>query len=57
MATLLWRSTARTVRTKGLGFAEKVNVEVIHVTVTVTDDSGHFVAGIPRSSFKVLEDG
>jgi VWFA-related protein len=48
---------ARTVRTKGLGFAEKVNVEVVHVTVTVTDDSGHFVAGIPRSAFRVLEDG
>ena len=44
---------ARTVRTKGLGFADKVNVEVVQVTVTVTDDSGHFVArhsalGVPR---------
>lgn len=48
---------ARTVRTKGLGFAEKVNVEVVHVTVTVTDDSGHFIPGIPRSSFKITEDG
>jgi VWFA-related protein len=47
---------ARTVRTKGLKFADKVNVEVVQVTVTVTDDSGHFVAGIPRSAFKVLED-
>jgi VWFA-related protein len=48
---------ARTVRTKGLTFADKVNVEVVQVTVTVTDDGGHFVAGIPRSSFKILEDG
>lgn len=48
---------ARTVRTKGLTFVDKVNVEVVQVTVTVTDDSGHFVGGIPRSSFKVLEDG
>ena len=48
---------ARTVRTKGLTFVDKVNVEVVQVTVTVTDDSGHFVGGIPRSSFKILEDG
>jgi Ca-activated chloride channel homolog len=48
---------ARTVRTKGLTFVDKVNVEVVQVTVTVTDDSGHFVGGIPRSSFKVFEDG
>ena len=38
-------------------FADKVNVEVVQVTVTVTDDSGHFVGGIPRSAFKILEDG
>jgi Ca-activated chloride channel family protein len=48
---------ARTVRTKGLGFADKVNVEAVQVTVTVTDDGGHFVPGIPRSAFKILEDG
>jgi Ca-activated chloride channel homolog len=48
---------ARTVRTKGLTFVDKVNVEVVQVTVTVTDDSGHFVGGIPRSAFKVFEDG
>ena len=42
----IWRTadaSARTVRTKGLGFADNVNVEVVQVTVTVTDDSGHFV--------------
>ena len=49
-----WRER---VRTKGLTFADKVNVEVVQVTVTVTDDSGHFVGGIPRSAFKILEDG
>ena len=48
---------ARTVRTKGLGFVDKVNVEVVQVTVTVTDDGEHFVPGIPRSAFKVYEDG
>lgn len=48
--------SVRTVRTRGLGFADKVNVEVVQVTVTVTDDSGHFVPDIPRSAFKVFED-
>lgn len=48
---------ARSVRTKGLTFVDKVNVEVVQVTVTVTDDSGHFVGGIPRSAFKIFEDG
>src|SRR5262249_60536034 len=48
---------ARSVPTNGLTFVDKVNVEVVQVTVTVTDDSGHFVGGIPRSAFKILEDG
>ena len=47
----------RTVRTQGLGFAEKVDVDVVQVTVTVTDDRGEFVAGLPQSAFHVLEDG
>ena len=48
---------ARTLRTKGLGFSEKVDVAAIQVTVTVTDDDGNFVGGIPRSAFHVFEDG
>jgi Ca-activated chloride channel homolog len=47
----------RTMRTKGLGYADRVIVEAIQVTVTVTDDAGRFVAGIPRAAFKVFEDG
>lgn len=47
---------ARTVRTKGLGFVDKVNVEVVQVTVTVTDDAGNFVPEIPREAFVVTED-
>ena len=46
-----------TVRTKGVGFAEHVNVDVVQVTVTVGDGHGKFVRGIPRSSFHVAEDG
>ena len=47
----------RTVRTKALGYAEKVDVDVVQIIATVTDHSGHFVAGLPRSAFHVAEDG
>src|SRR6185295_10006770 len=48
---------ARSVRTKGLDFVDKVNVEIVQVTVTVTDDGGHFIPNIPRDAFHVAEDG
>jgi Ca-activated chloride channel family protein len=47
----------RTMRTKGLRYADKVEVDAVQVTVTVTDDHGKFVAGLPRSAFHVFEDG
>jgi VWFA-related protein len=47
----------RTLRTKGLGYADRVNVEAIQVTVTVTDDAGRFVGGLPQPAFRVFEDG
>lgn len=47
----------RTLRTKGVEFAEKVDVDVVQVTITVTDNRGEFIAGLPRSAFHVLEDG
>jgi VWFA-related protein len=47
----------RTVRTKGLQVVDNVDVDAVQVTVTVTDDNGEFVSGIPRSAFKVYEDG
>jgi Ca-activated chloride channel homolog len=47
----------RTLRTKGLLFDDRVDVDAIQVTVTVTDSAGRFVAGIPRSAFHVFEDG
>jgi VWFA-related protein len=47
----------QTVRTKGVGFAEKVNVDVVQVTVTVGDGHGKFVRGVPQSAFHVAEDG
>jgi VWFA-related protein len=47
---------ARAVRTQGLGITEKVDVDVVQVTVTVTSDRGEFVAGLPQSAFHVFED-
>jgi Ca-activated chloride channel homolog len=46
-----------TVRTKGVGYTEHVDVDVVQVTVTVSDGHGKFVRGIPRASFHVSEDG
>jgi VWFA-related protein len=45
-----------TIRTRGIGYNEKVNVDVVQVTVTVSDRRGRFVAGLPQSSFHVFED-
>lgn len=46
----------RTARTKGLDYAENVDVEVVQVTVTVTE-RGRFVRGLPLSAFHVFEEG
>lgn len=47
----------RTLRTKGLAYADKVEVDAVQVTVTVTNDKGKFVPGIPQQSFRIYEDG
>jgi VWFA-related protein len=47
----------QTVRTKAIGYTERVDVDVVQVTVTVSDGRGKFVRGIPRSAFHVAEDG
>jgi VWFA-related protein len=47
----------RTVRTKPLGYAEKVDVDVVQVIATVTDHAGHFVSGLPLTAFHLEEDG
>lgn len=46
----------QTVRTKGIVFNEKVNVDVVQVTVTVGDGRGKFVPGLPQARFHVFED-
>jgi len=47
----------RTVRTKSLGYAEKVDVDVVQIITTVMDGNGHFVTGLPKSAFHIEEDG
>jgi Ca-activated chloride channel family protein len=47
----------QTVRTKSVGYTERVDVDVVQVTVTVSDGRGRFVRDIPQSAFHVLEDG
>jgi VWFA-related protein len=46
-----------TIRTKGIGYNERVNVDVVQVTVTVSDGRGRFIAGLPQAAFHVFEDG
>jgi Ca-activated chloride channel homolog len=47
----------QTVRTKSVGYAERVDVDVVQVTVSVSDSRGRFVKGIPQEAFHVQEDG
>ena len=47
----------QTVRTKSVGYVERVDVDVVQVTVTVADGRGKFVRHIPQSAFHVFEDG
>jgi Ca-activated chloride channel family protein len=46
-----------TSRTQSAGYTESVEVEVVQVTATVTDDGGRFVKGLARDQFRVKEDG
>lgn len=45
-----------TIGTKGLGYVESVDVDLVEVTVTVTDGS-KYVMGLPQKAFRVFEDG
>jgi Ca-activated chloride channel family protein len=51
------RRVARSIRTKGVEYTEKVDVDVVQVTATVTDDGGRFVRGLERKDFRLYEDG
>ena len=45
------------VRTEAAGFAPVVDVEVVQVAATVSDDKGRLVKGLGRDAFRVFEDG
>ncbi len=48
---------AQAIRTRGVAYAEKVDVDVVQVTATVVDGDGRFAKGLRRQDFRVLEDG
>jgi Ca-activated chloride channel family protein len=50
------RRIARTIRTRGVEYAETVDVDVVQMTATITDGKGHFVLGLGREDFRVYED-
>jgi Ca-activated chloride channel family protein len=45
-----------TIATKGAGFAESVDVDLVHVTASVVDGK-KYLRGLPRTAFRVFEDG
>ena len=49
--------TTATIATKGVAFADSVDVELVQVTATITDGKGKYVQGLPQSAFRVYEDG
>jgi Ca-activated chloride channel homolog len=51
------RRLVSNVRSKGLAYAERADVDVIQVTATVSDGQGHYVRQLPRSAFHLWEDG
>jgi Ca-activated chloride channel family protein len=48
---------SHTVRTRGVGYVDKVSVDALQFTVVVTDREGRFVQGLAQDAFRVLEDG
>ena len=45
------------IRTRGAGIAEAVEVHVVQVSVLVRDDKGAFVKGLEAKDFRLREDG
>ena len=50
-----WQRLVQNARTKGLDYAETVNVDLVQVTAVVTD-GGRFVKGLTKRDFRVFED-
>jgi VWFA-related protein len=49
------RRLARAIRTKGVSYVESVDVDAVHIPVSVIDSSGRFVRGLPREAFRLTE--
>ena len=54
---LLTAAPAGQERPAGQGFSFKTGVDLVNVSVTVTDHTGRFVSGLKRDDFVVYEDG
>jgi VWFA-related protein len=50
------RRLTQTVRTREIGYAESVDVDLVQITATVFDGEGSFVKGLTRDAFRVYED-
>src|SRR5688572_32404800 len=55
-ASALATVSAQQVQDDGQSFRFRTGVELINVTATVTDRSGHFVAGLRKEDFRVFQD-
>jgi len=49
--------SVETISTRGIAIAESVDVDLVEVTVTVTDGGAKYVTGLPQRAFRVYEDG
>ena len=47
----------QTVTTRNLEYVENVDVDVVQMTVVVTDDRGRFIPGLKPKDFEIKEDG
>jgi Ca-activated chloride channel homolog len=56
-AALLFALAPAQQRPQEPGFSFRSNVDLINVTVTVTDANGHFVSDLKQEDFEVYEDG
>ena len=56
-STLLTAAPAGQERPTGQGFSFKTGVDLVNVSVTVTDHNGRFVTGLKRDDFVIYEDG
>jgi Ca-activated chloride channel family protein len=49
------RRVARAIRTRGVSYTESVDVDAVHIPVSVIDGGGRFVRGLPREAFRLAE--